>query len=142
MLVHQHKRLVLVPLVFHPFQGKVGDDISRISDMLDHFVVLSVPILVETHGWIVVRALPHQNFRIVVSLWGHVRAEMPFAHHRGGVACLTQKFGEGLLRSIEFVSVNQKTIGMRIFTRLYRRPHRSADGVGHIALLKEHTIPS
>ena len=34
VLIHEHERLFLIPLVFHPIQSKVGDDISGVTTCL------------------------------------------------------------------------------------------------------------
>ena len=133
VLIHQHKGLILISFGFHPVKGEVSDHIGGIPDMLDDLIVLTVAIHIQTHWWVVVGTLADENFRVVVSLRGHVRAEMPFAHHRGGVACLLEKLGEGLLGSVELVSINQKPVGVRILTGLDGGPHGSADRVGDIA---------
>ena len=103
--------------------------------------MLAIPILIQTHRWVVIGTLADKNFRVVIPLRGHVRAEMPFAHHRGGVACLLEKLGEGLLGSVELVSIHQKPIGVGILAGLNRCTHRPADRVGDVALLEKHTVP-
>ena len=140
MLVHQHEGPVLVPLVLHPCQGEIGDDVRRVPHVLDDLVVLAVPVRIQPHGGVVVGALSDEDLRVVVSLGGHVRAQVPLADHCGGVACLAQKLGKGLLGPVELVSVDQEAVGMGILAGLDGGPHGPADRVGHVALLEEHAV--
>ena len=140
MLVHQHEGFVLVPLGFHPFQSKVGDHVRGVSDVFDHLIMLAVSVRIQTHRRVVVRSLSDQNFRVIVTLGRHVSTEMPLSHHSGGVACLLEKLGEGLLSPIEFVSVDQEAVGMGVLAGLDGGAHGPADGVCDIALLEKHTV--
>ena len=44
VLKHQHERLGLVSLFFHPFQSEVRDDVSRVADVFDSSVVFAVAV--------------------------------------------------------------------------------------------------
>ncbi len=141
VLEHQHERLRLVSFVLHPVQGQVGDNVRRVAHVIDSSVLLSVAIRILEHGRIVVGSLANQHFRVIVSLRRHVRAQVPLADHRGGVACLAQKLGKGLLGTVELVAIDQETIGVRVLAGLDRGPHRPADRISNVALLEKHAIP-
>ena len=140
MLVHQHKRFFFIPLIFHPVKSQISNDVCGVSNMFDYFIMLSISVFIQSHRWIVVRTLPDEYFRIIITLWRHVCTKMPLTHNRGGVTGFTKKFWKGLLGSVEFISVYQKSISVGIFPRLNGCPHRPANGVGNIALFEKHSI--
>ena len=65
---------------------------------------------------------------------------MPFADHRGLIAGLLHQFREGLLGSVELVSISQKAILMRILSSLNGGPLRAANRVGYVATLEQHAF--
>ena len=127
VLVHKHEWLFFVPFVFHPIEGTVSDDIRGVTHMLDDFIMLTVPIFIQSHPWVVIGSLADQNFRVVISLWGHMSPQMPLPNHCGGVSCLSEQFGEGLLGAIELISIYQEAVGMGVFSGLDCRSHRTAN---------------
>jgi hypothetical protein len=51
-----------------------------------------------------------------------------------------EELWKGLLGAVELVPVNEETIGMGILSGLDCGSHRTADRVGDVALLEEHTV--
>ena len=106
VLKHQHERLSLVSLVLHPFQCEVRDDVSRVANVFDSSVVFAVPVRILEHRRVVIWALANQHLGVVVSLWRHMLTQVPLADHSGGVADLAKELWKGLLRTVEFVTVD------------------------------------
>jgi hypothetical protein len=93
MLHHEHKRLVLVALVFDPINRLIGDHIGDISVFSD-FAFGGVK------DRFVIKALTGKHFPVVEA--SRVGAKVPLADDGGLIARFAQQLGKGHLAAVKF----------------------------------------
>ena len=57
VLIHEHEWLFLISFGLHPFEGQICNHIGGVTNMLDHLVVFTIAIFVQSHGRVIVRTL-------------------------------------------------------------------------------------
>jgi hypothetical protein len=84
--------------------------------------------------------LSDEHLGVVVALGRHVCAEVPLADDGRLVAGLLQQLGEGLLGSVELISVAEEAVQVAVLARLDDRPAGPADRVGDVAVVETHAL--
>ena len=103
------ERFVLVPLVLHPVDGVIGDEVRHIPVLLYRIIILGDEVRV------IIIALSGHNLPIIEA--GRQAFEVPFADEGRFITGLLQEFRKGLLRSVEHASgVVVELVGATVLT--------------------------
>ena len=128
ILSNMKEGLFLVPAVFEPFQGDVGNGVGGVFAIIFDGIFLPWLIATNPEFGIEVGPLPGED-GVVVEVRGFV-LEMPFADHRGVIPGLTELNGEGLLSGRDPPGEVESSVGVVVLSGQDAGPGRRADRVG------------
>ena len=131
----QAERLFLIPLILHPVNTHIRDQVGQITFFLNGIIF---------HGdesRIVVIALSRKNFPIIESR--RQAFQMPFSDNRRLISCFLKQLRHGLLGSVEYTGcIVCKSVGMAVFAGQHTSTARSAQGIGNKTVDETHAIIS
>ena len=133
VLAHEHERLVLVPTFFEPLEGKVSDDVCGVT--FNFFGPFNV-----FHWRVVIGSLPQKNSPFVKT--SRISLQVPFSEYGCLISFFLQKFGKGLLRSVEPVTICHEAVQMAVLSCQNDGAAGSAYRVGNEAIFEPHSLRS